>query len=201
MAKKRKPPLPKVVAPKKTGKKTGSRKTSVARGASGKRSKVTKSSLKTTQKIKHDKATRPKKPLSPKALAKKRSAASKKGWVTRRRAERVATSPQVIETANSIMVEAVKKFGRKAILDEFAMIKSDGSPAKEPSILRHVPERDDLLSRLRDSAEEEADEEGWILDNDKAVAGTESFHAEALRIKREYELDSVREVYTLFFST
>jgi hypothetical protein len=181
MAKKRKksPPAKKIAAKKRT--KNQSQKTQAARRAPEKK--------------------RAKRPLSPEMLRRKRSKASKKGWVTRRQAQRVAPSPEVVETANSIMVEAVKKFGRKAILDEFAMIRSDGTPAKEPSILRHVPERDDILSRLRESAEEEADEEGWILDNDKAVAGTESFHAEALRIKREYELDSVREVYTLFFST
>ena len=190
MAKKRKaPPLPKKRAKKAAvaAKKTATArklKAPAARGAS-----------------KKEKQKKPKKPLTPKALAKKGSAAAKKGWRTRRKARQIAPSPEVVQTAESAMVEAVKKFGRAEILRQFAMIKSDGTRAKEPSILRHMPQRDNLLERLRETAEEEADEEGWILESDRDVAATDSFRAEALRIKREFSLEDVREVYTLFFST
>jgi hypothetical protein len=65
--------------------------------------------------------------------------------------------------------------------DQLAMIRSDGSAAKQPSILRHVDDAQSLYDRLV-----AADAKGTL-------------DAEARKIRKEQDV-SIQEVYTLFYS-
>ena len=84
------------------------------------------------------------------------------------------------------------------LLYELANYRIDGTPAKEPSILRHVKESQDLYERLW-RTQAEPDDYGYIPASMTEIAGSPAFKYEAQKIAQELDVP-LREVYTLFFS-